>query len=57
MTARLARLVLRLYPLAFQRRYGEEMHALLEQEPPRAPIDRPAILVISRMLQTPGQFG
>lgn len=36
MTDRLARLVLRLYPLAFQRRYGEEMHALLEQEPPRA---------------------
>lgn len=35
MTARLARAALRLYPLAFQRRYGEEMAALLEQAPPR----------------------
>ena len=36
MTARLARLALRLYPLAYRRRYGEEMLALLEDEPPRA---------------------
>lgn len=35
MTAWLARATLRLYPLAFQRRYGEEMAALLEQAPPR----------------------
>jgi hypothetical protein len=34
MTDKLARLTLRLYPLAFQRRYGEEMRALLEQSPP-----------------------
>lgn len=36
MTARLARAALRLYPLAFQRRYGDEMRALLEQAPPRS---------------------
>ena len=34
MSARLGRLTLRLYPLAFQRRYGDEMRALLEQSPP-----------------------
>jgi hypothetical protein len=33
-SARLARFALRLYPIAFQRRYGEEMRALLEQSPP-----------------------
>ena len=32
----LARQTLRLYPLAYQRRYGEEMRALLEDTPPRA---------------------
>jgi hypothetical protein len=32
----LARQALRLYPLAHQRRYGEEMRALLEDRPPRA---------------------
>jgi hypothetical protein len=32
----LARQALRLYPLAHQRRYAEEMRALLEDEPPRA---------------------
>jgi hypothetical protein len=36
MSKRTARWVVCLYPLAFQRRYGEEMHALLEQEPPPA---------------------
>jgi hypothetical protein len=36
MTGWLARQTLRLYPLAYQRRYGEEMRALLEDEPPRA---------------------
>ncbi|HTX08996.1 MAG TPA: hypothetical protein VME22_10320 [Solirubrobacteraceae bacterium] len=36
MTARLARLVLGLYPLAYRRRYGEEMHALLEDGRPNA---------------------
>lgn len=36
MTAWLARQTLRLYPLAHQRRYGEEMRALLEDQPPRA---------------------
>ncbi len=36
LTARLARGTLRLYPLAYQRRYGEEMRALLEDSPPRA---------------------
>lgn len=35
-TQRVARHTLRLYPLAYQRRYGEEMHALLEDRPPRA---------------------
>ncbi len=35
-TARLARATLRLYPLGYQRRYGEEMSALLEDSPPRA---------------------
>lgn len=35
-TPRLTRLALRLYPLAYQRRYGEEMRALLEDSPPRA---------------------
>lgn len=32
----LARLALQLYPLGYQRRYGEEMRALLEDQPPRA---------------------
>jgi hypothetical protein len=36
MTAKLARLTLRLYPHAFQRRYADEMRALLEQSPPGA---------------------
>jgi hypothetical protein len=36
MTSRLARLVLLCYPLAFRRRYGDEMRALLDQTPPRA---------------------
>ncbi|HEY5195296.1 MAG TPA: hypothetical protein VIJ39_15685 [Solirubrobacteraceae bacterium] len=36
MTRWLARLALRFYPLAFRRRYGEEMLALLEESPPRA---------------------
>jgi hypothetical protein len=36
MTAKLARLTLRLYPHAFQRRYGDEMRALLEQSRPGA---------------------
>ena len=36
MSARLSRLALRLYPLAYRRRYGEEMSALLEDQPPRA---------------------
>jgi hypothetical protein len=36
MTGWLARQTLRLYPLAHQRRYGDEMRALLEDEPPRA---------------------
>jgi hypothetical protein len=36
MTGWLARQALRLYPLAHQRRYGEEMRALLEDQPPRA---------------------
>jgi hypothetical protein len=35
-SATLARLALRLYPLAYQRRYGEEMRSLLEDQPPRA---------------------
>lgn len=35
MTGWLARQTLRLYPLAHQRRYGEEMSALLEDQPPR----------------------
>jgi hypothetical protein len=34
-TAALARLALRLYPLGYQGRYGEEMRALLEDQPPR----------------------
>jgi hypothetical protein len=34
MSTRLARLVLSLYPLAFRRRYGEEMQALLVDCPP-----------------------
>ena len=38
MTRRLSQLALLLYPLAFRRRYGEEMRALLDQEPARAPI-------------------
>lgn len=33
MNGRLARLALGLYPLAFRRRYGQEMHALLDQAP------------------------
>jgi hypothetical protein len=36
MTGWLARQALRLYPLAHRRRYGEEMRALLEDQPPRA---------------------
>lgn len=36
MTRRLAGLALLLYPLAFRRRYGREMRALLEQTPPGA---------------------
>ena len=36
MTRRLARQALRLYPLAYRRRYGDEMRALLEDQPPRA---------------------
>jgi uncharacterized membrane protein len=36
MSARLARAALRLYPLAYRRRYGAEMRALLEDRPPRA---------------------
>lgn len=36
MTRRLARLALWLYPVAFRRRYGEEMRALLDQTLPRA---------------------
>ncbi|HWF25103.1 MAG TPA: hypothetical protein VG275_06640, partial [Solirubrobacteraceae bacterium] len=35
MRRRLARLALRLYPLAFRRRYGAEMVALLDATPPR----------------------
>jgi hypothetical protein len=35
MTRWLALQALRLYPLAYQRRYGEEMRALLEDQPPR----------------------
>ena len=35
-TEKLARLALRLYPLAYQRRYGEEVRALLEDQPPHA---------------------
>jgi len=35
MTGWLARQALRLYPLAYQRRYGEEMLVLLEEQPPR----------------------
>jgi hypothetical protein len=34
-TRRLARLALWLYPLAFRRRYGQEMRALLDQTPTR----------------------
>jgi hypothetical protein len=37
MTRRLARLTLSLYPLAFRRRYGQEMQALLAQTPTRVP--------------------
>ena len=36
MTRRLAQLALYLYPLAFRRRYGDEMRALLDQSPTRA---------------------
>jgi hypothetical protein len=36
MTARLARATLRLYPLAYQRRYADEMRALLEERPASA---------------------
>ncbi len=35
MSRRLARLALSLYPLAFRRRYGDELSALLEDAPPR----------------------
>ena len=35
MTRRLARLALTFYPMAFRRRYGEEMRALLDQSQPR----------------------
>ena len=34
MTSRLAGLTLRLYPLAFRRRYGEELRAWFEEVPP-----------------------
>jgi hypothetical protein len=34
MTRRLAGLALLLYPLAFRRRYGQEMRALLDETPP-----------------------
>jgi len=34
MSTRLARLALALYPLAYRRRYGQEMHALLGDVPP-----------------------
>lgn len=37
MTRRLARLALSLYPLAFRRRYGQEMRALLDQTPTKVP--------------------
>ena len=37
MSGRLARLALALYPLAFRRRYGQELRALLEDSPPRVP--------------------
>jgi hypothetical protein len=37
MTARLSRLALNLYPLAYRRRYGEEMRTLLEDRPATAP--------------------
>ncbi len=36
MRRRLERLALAMYPLAFRRRYGEEMRSLLDQTPPRA---------------------
>ena len=36
MSARLGRLAVALYPLAFRRRYGDEMLALLDDAPPRA---------------------
>jgi hypothetical protein len=36
MTRRAARIALGFYPLAFRRRYGQEMQAVLEQAPPRA---------------------
>lgn len=36
MTGRLAQLILLCYPLAFRRRYGEEMRALLDETPTRA---------------------
>ncbi len=36
MTRRLAARMLLVYPLAFRRRYGDEMRALLDQTPPRA---------------------
>jgi hypothetical protein len=36
MTARLARLALNLYPVAYRRRYGEEMRTLLEDQPATA---------------------
>ncbi len=35
MTGWLARQAIRLYPLAYQRRYGDEVRALLEDRPPR----------------------
>jgi hypothetical protein len=35
MSARLARVALALYPLAFKRRYGDELEALVEQSRPR----------------------
>jgi len=37
MTRRLAELILRCYPLAFRRRYGDEMRALLDETPAGAP--------------------
>ncbi|MGA8744336.1 MAG: hypothetical protein WB507_00535 [Solirubrobacterales bacterium] len=37
MSRRLCQIALSLYPLAFRRRYGEEMRSLVDEEPARAP--------------------